>query len=152
MTPEAHQRNLWILYIFSLRIDREQHVPDSSNHSLYLIKLFSFSNLEGSSAGNQLPEGSISLSPSPPFLPPTPQQHTTRNTQRQRQRQRHKRHRVSNASLFCGTLEPTRMRWERGQVRVTRLRKGSNCAGVQRCQVCAPINTPPQLELSLRSS
>ena len=59
---------------------------------------------------------------------------------------------VSNASLFCGTLEPTRMRWECGQVRVTRLRKGSNCAGVQRCQVCAPINTPPQLELSLRSS
>ena len=42
--------------------------------------------------------------------------------------------------LFCGTLEPTRMRWECGQVRVTRLRKGSNCAGVQRCQVCAPIN------------
>ena len=32
------------------------------------------------------------------------------------------------------------MRWECGQVRVTRLREGSNCAGVQRCQVCAPIN------------
>ena len=47
---------------------------------------------------------------------------------------------MSNASLFCGTLEPTRMRWECGQVRVTRLGKGSNCAGVQRCQVCAPIN------------
>ena len=59
---------------------------------------------------------------------------------------------MSNASLFCGTLEPTRMRWECGQVRVTRLRKGSNCAGVQWCQVCAPINTLPQLELSLRSS
>ena len=27
----------------SLRIDREQHVPDSSNHSLYLIKLLSSS-------------------------------------------------------------------------------------------------------------
>ena len=27
----------------SVRIDREQHVPDSSNHSLSLIKLFSFS-------------------------------------------------------------------------------------------------------------
>ena len=25
----------------------------------------------------------------------------------------------------CGTLEPTRMRWECGQVRVTRVRKGS---------------------------
>ena len=53
---------------------------------------------------------------------------------------------MSNASLFCGTLEPTRMRWECGQVRVTRLRKGSNCAGVQRCQVCAPINKQAQRE------
>ena len=31
----------------SLRIDREQHVPDSSNHSLSPIKLFSFSCPEG---------------------------------------------------------------------------------------------------------
>ena len=53
---------------------------------------------------------------------------------------------MSNASLFCGTLEPTRMRWECGQVRVTRLRKGSNCAGVQRCQVCAPINRERERE------
>ena len=30
-----------------MRTGREQHVPDSSNHSLYLIKLFSFSNIEG---------------------------------------------------------------------------------------------------------
>ena len=50
---------------------------------------------------------------------------------------------MSNASLFCGTLEPTRMRWECGQ---TRLRKGSNCAGVQRCQVCAPINRESERE------
>ena len=35
-------------YTFSvLRIGRKQHVPDSSNHSLHLIRLFSFSNLEG---------------------------------------------------------------------------------------------------------
>ena len=37
----------------SLRKDREQHVPDSSNHSLYLIKLLSCSypgeTLEGTS-------------------------------------------------------------------------------------------------------
>ena len=39
---EVHQRNRWIIHIFSLRTDREQHVSDSSNHSLYLIKLFSF--------------------------------------------------------------------------------------------------------------
>ena len=40
LAPEVHQRNPWILHIFSLRIDREQRVPDSSNHSLYLLKLF----------------------------------------------------------------------------------------------------------------
>ena len=84
LDPEAHQRNLWILHIFSSRIDREQHVPDSSNHSLYLIKLFIFCNLEGSPGGNQQPDGSTSLSPSPPSLRPPPQQHTTSNTQRQR--------------------------------------------------------------------
>ena len=38
LAPEVHQRNPWILSIFSLRIDREQHVPDSSNHSIYLMK------------------------------------------------------------------------------------------------------------------
>ena len=32
-----------ILPISSLRKDREQHVPDSSNHSLYLMKLLSSS-------------------------------------------------------------------------------------------------------------
>ena len=83
LTPEVQQRNPWILQIFSLRTDREQHVPDSSNHSLYLIKLFSFSNLEGSSGGNQQPDGSISLSPS---RPPSLSHHN--NTQRQRHRDR----------------------------------------------------------------
>ena len=38
--PEVHQRNCWMLHIFSLRTGREQHVPDSSSHSLCLIKLF----------------------------------------------------------------------------------------------------------------
>ena len=33
---------------------REQHVADSSNHSLCLIKLFSFSNPEGHCGRNQL--------------------------------------------------------------------------------------------------
>ena len=58
------KRNPWILHVFCLTIDREQHVPDSSNHSLYLTKLLSFSNLEGNFGGNQLPDGSIGLSPS----------------------------------------------------------------------------------------
>ena len=79
----------------------------------------------------------------------THQTHTTTTTTHTKQ---HNTQHLSNASLFCGTLKPTRMRWECGQVRVTRLRKRSNCAGVQWCQVCAPINTLPQLELSLRSS
>ena len=38
-----HKENQWIFTIFSLRISREQHVADSSNHSLSLLKLFSFS-------------------------------------------------------------------------------------------------------------
>ena len=33
---EVHQNKHWILHIFSLKIDREQDVADSSNHSLYL--------------------------------------------------------------------------------------------------------------------
>ena len=37
------ERNPWILHIFSLRVGREQHVPESSNHSLYLMKLLSSS-------------------------------------------------------------------------------------------------------------
>ena len=47
LTPEVNKRNPWILPIFSLRIGREQHVADSSNHSLCLIELFSFSNSWG---------------------------------------------------------------------------------------------------------
>ena len=37
--------------------------PDSSNHSLYLIKLFDSSYPEGNFGGNQLLDGLISLSP-----------------------------------------------------------------------------------------
>ena len=51
---EVHLRNQWIFTIFSLRIGREQHVTDSSKHSLCLIKLFSFSNPEGHCGANQL--------------------------------------------------------------------------------------------------
>ena len=35
---EVHQRNRWILPISSLRTGRTRHVPDSFNHSLYLIR------------------------------------------------------------------------------------------------------------------
>ena len=60
-----------------------------SNHSLYMIKLFNFSNLEGSFGGNQQPDGSSGLSPSPPPLPPPPQQqHNTQRTETQTQRHR----------------------------------------------------------------
>ena len=44
----------WILPNLSLRIGREQHFPDFSNHSLYLIKLFNSSSPEGHCGGNQL--------------------------------------------------------------------------------------------------
>ena len=42
------------LHYFHLRTGREQHVANSSKHSLCLIKLFSFSNPEGHCRGNQL--------------------------------------------------------------------------------------------------
>ena len=48
----------------SLRIDREQHVPDSSNHSLSLIKLFSFSCPEG----NKLLDCPVGLLPFSPGI------------------------------------------------------------------------------------
>ena len=60
------ERNPCILHIFSLRIDREQHVPDSSNHSLYLIKLIDYSSPEGHCGGNQPQDGSTCLSPPKP--------------------------------------------------------------------------------------
>ena len=52
--PQVHQRNERISHIFRLRVGREQHVPDSSDHSLYLMKLLSSSYPEGSFEGNQL--------------------------------------------------------------------------------------------------
>ena len=54
--------NHWILQISSLRAGREQHVSDSSNHSLYLMKLFVFSCPEG----NKLLDCSIRFRPSSP--------------------------------------------------------------------------------------
>ena len=52
VTQRFTKSNHWILQISSLRIAREQHVADSSNHSLCLIKLISFSNPEGHCGGN----------------------------------------------------------------------------------------------------
>ena len=63
LAPEVHECNHWILPIYSLIISREQHVPDSSNHSLDLLKLFNSTYPEGNSGGNQLLDGSTSLSP-----------------------------------------------------------------------------------------
>ena len=91
MAPERFTKETVGSYTFSsLRTDREQHVPDSSNHSLYLIQLFSFRSLEGNFGGNQQPDGSISLSRSP-LLPPsstTTTTTTTQNTQHHRDRER----------------------------------------------------------------
>ena len=91
LDPQRFTKETLGSYTFSCwRIDREQHVPDSSNHSLYLTKLFSFSNLEGSSGGNQQPDGSISLSPSPPLPSSTTTTHNTKQTGGERQRLRHR--------------------------------------------------------------
>ena len=48
------ERNPWSLHIFSLRTGREQHVLESSNHSLYLMKLLSSISPEGHCRRNQL--------------------------------------------------------------------------------------------------
>ena len=55
VTQRFTKSNHWISPFFlSLRISREQHDPDSSNHSLYPIKLLSSSYPEGKCRGNQL--------------------------------------------------------------------------------------------------
>ena len=46
MLQRFTKSSLWILPILSLRIGRTRNVPDSSNHSLFLIKMLS-SNPEG---------------------------------------------------------------------------------------------------------
>ena len=56
----------WILHTFSLRIDRKQHVPESSNHSHHLIKLFNSCSPEEHCGWNQPPDGSICVSPPKP--------------------------------------------------------------------------------------
>ena len=60
------KRNRWILHMFSFRTDREQHVPKSSNHSLYLINLLNSSSPGEYCGGNQPPDGSICLSTAEP--------------------------------------------------------------------------------------
>ena len=47
--PRGSPKETLVSFAFSsLRKDREQHVPDSSNRSLYLINLFNSSSPEGS--------------------------------------------------------------------------------------------------------
>ena len=66
-SPHLRQRGppkkpLDLTYLFfSLRIGREQHFPDSSNHSLYLMKLLSSSYPEGHCDGDQISPLSPSL-------------------------------------------------------------------------------------------
>ena len=76
-------RNPWFLPIQGLRTSREQHVPESSNHSLYLMKLLSSiiilrDTAEGISTHNtQIRTNTHSPThppplPSPPLPPPLP--------------------------------------------------------------------------------
>eukprot|EP00347_Sterkiella_histriomuscorum_P023354 403334965 len=62
--PCLNQERPGFLPIQSLRIGRGHCIPEASNHSLYLIKLrICPSYPEGNFGGNQLLDGSISLSP-----------------------------------------------------------------------------------------
>ena len=62
LAPEVHQSDHWILPFESLRTGGEQRVPDLSNHSLCLIKLFNSGYPQGNFGGNQLLDGMISPS------------------------------------------------------------------------------------------
>ena len=73
------ERNPWFLPIQGLRTSREQHVPESSNHSLYLIRLFSFSNLEGNCGGNQHTHTTHTVT-NTKTQTPTQRNHTTHTT------------------------------------------------------------------------
>ncbi|TNV71197.1 hypothetical protein FGO68_gene13617 [Halteria grandinella] len=67
--PCLTQERPGFLPIQSLRIGRGQLTPEASNHSLYLIKLRCCPSYpEGNFGGNQLLDGSISLSPLYPSL------------------------------------------------------------------------------------
>ena len=68
-TPGFRSSNPGLLPILSLRIGQGRSTPEASNHSLYLIKLTTdCSYPEGNFGGNQLLDGSISLSPLYPNL------------------------------------------------------------------------------------
>ena len=99
--------------MLSLRIAREQHVPDSSNQSPCLIKLFSFVSPEGNFGGNQQPDGPIRLSSTTTTTTTTQHQHTMTTTQqhttrRQTQRERHRKkdreRKRRNPSQACFTI------------------------------------------------
>ena len=66
--PRSSMKKPLDLTHLKLRIGRGQCVPDSSNHSLYLIKLFNSSYPEKNFGGNQLLDGSIRLSPLSPRM------------------------------------------------------------------------------------
>ena len=66
---QLQSSKLHVLPIESLRIGPGHFVPEASNHSLYLVKLgFCCSYPKGNFGGNQLLDGSISLSPLYPSL------------------------------------------------------------------------------------
>ena len=66
VTQRFTKSNHWILQVSCLRIGREHHVPDSSNHTLYLMKLFV---LAVCPEGNKLLDCSIRFSLLSPSIP-----------------------------------------------------------------------------------
>ena len=74
------ERNPWILPIRSLRIDREQLVPESSNHSFYLMNLFIFSNLEESAHTTNTNTNTKTQTPTQQTQTPTQHTHAPTHT------------------------------------------------------------------------
>ena len=68
------ERNPWFLPIQGLRTGREQHVPESSNHSLYLMKLLR-DTAEGISTHTNPPTTHHHSPPLPPLPLPLPHAH-----------------------------------------------------------------------------
>ena len=94
------KENPWILAIFSVRTSRTRHVPDSSTHSLYLIKLFNSSSPKGN-----FRECATSTHTHPHAQPQhtaahsnTPHQHMQYHTETEKEREGKKEKRQDNTS------------------------------------------------------
>ena len=102
---EVQQRKFWIFSSF--KFENRSRTTCPPNFAVHLIKLFSFSNLEGNFGENQQPDGSICLSNSP--SPPSPShnhdhnhhiRHTETGRQRHKDRETEEEDREKDAAVF----------------------------------------------------